>query len=375
MRLDFIDGLRAIGAYLVVVIHTGQGFLPLAMSGHWMFHVLEDYDVSRVGLMLLLLISGFVIPSSLKPGDPNALQNFLVRRLWRLYPAFWAGLAAAYGALWVWGDAPAWTPLAANASMLPHLFHQPLMVAYLWTLQVELAFYALCALWFRLKLLGNPLWLLAVALLCALLTATGTEIPGLVGLAPGAPTASLYYLGFMHWAALYRSWWYHPERPPRRLALVTVTALGLMLPNLWTLLHTAPEWRTHEWHTSLGIPVFVLGTTVLRPRGAWLARLGESSYSLYLLHQPVFTLVLWVLSLHAVPELFKTMHLGVYLVVCTLLSTLAARLMFHAVEQPAIRLSRRFTRVQPRTVEVPQQDLQPGAERAVATWPEQHRSS
>src|SRR6266480_3962126 len=91
-RLGFLDVARGLAALLVLLSHA-FGHLPAAAA------------LGRTGVLLFLVVSGFIIPASLEQGGSNA--RFWLRRFFRLFPLYWASIALAYAGcragLW---DAP-----------------------------------------------------------------------------------------------------------------------------------------------------------------------------------------------------------------------------------------------------------------------------
>ena len=93
-RLAYIDSARAIAASLVVWAHSAEVFAKLGpeISNRWMDEVAGRLDVGRMGVVVFFAISGFVIPSSLGPREAGATRRFLVRRVFRLFPAYWLSI-------------------------------------------------------------------------------------------------------------------------------------------------------------------------------------------------------------------------------------------------------------------------------------------
>ena len=156
-RLAHIDSIRAIAALMVVTIHSSAAVVPVrpvAMHAGQVFDwLVQNLDFGRIGVVLFFVISGFVIPASLREGTRRG--EFWVRRVLRLYPAYWVSIALA--ALVHWQIAgSAWSPrvLLANATMLQSLLHVGDLEGVYWTLKLELAFYAGCYLLHRLGLLA-----------------------------------------------------------------------------------------------------------------------------------------------------------------------------------------------------------------------------
>src|SRR6218665_1482104 len=96
-RLVHIDAMRAIAALLVVWVHIAETLAPVAGERGWVYDVARELNVGGIGVTMFFLISGFVIPSSLRDDRPRGeeLRVFAIRRFFRLYPAFWFSLPFA----------------------------------------------------------------------------------------------------------------------------------------------------------------------------------------------------------------------------------------------------------------------------------------
>jgi len=158
---------------------SGYAFLqPLSLGSrplhltltNWMSH--DSIELGHCGVGLFFLISGFVIPFSLnKVGG----LNFVIRRFFRIYPMYVAGLSLTTVSLLLsahYSSLPfTYTAydFAANATLLRDVFHSVSMDKVNWTLIVEVRFYLLCVLLYYLGGLGNWKTMgVAALLLCGL---------------------------------------------------------------------------------------------------------------------------------------------------------------------------------------------------------------
>src|SRR4051794_11550923 len=98
-RFAHVDALRAIAALLVVWTHAAEIFGRVP-GGSWLWTVARDYDFGRIGVVAFFGVSGFLVPRTIDPAQPQAARNFIVRRFFRLYPAFW--LSVPLGLITVW---------------------------------------------------------------------------------------------------------------------------------------------------------------------------------------------------------------------------------------------------------------------------------
>ena len=97
-RFHSLDALRGIAALLVVWQHTSERFalLPnISEQGTLLAKIAYSVDFGRIGVIIFFLISGFIIPSSLKGNDPRALKHFATKRFFRLYPVYWVSIFGA----------------------------------------------------------------------------------------------------------------------------------------------------------------------------------------------------------------------------------------------------------------------------------------
>jgi peptidoglycan/LPS O-acetylase OafA/YrhL len=78
-RLRRIDALRGIAALLVVWLHVAESYVGLGpIDGRWMYEFARSIDVGRVGVVAFFLISGFVIPFSIRIDSPAPVGSFLL---------------------------------------------------------------------------------------------------------------------------------------------------------------------------------------------------------------------------------------------------------------------------------------------------------
>jgi peptidoglycan/LPS O-acetylase OafA/YrhL len=143
-----LDVLRGIAALAVVYHHAGIWVLtrPHDAVERW-------FDAGVFGTTLFFLISGYLIPASLD--RKGSLRTFWVSRLFRLYPLWIAALVAVallrHTGHWNVGDADRYArrhPLTftlAHGTMFQDLLDVPNAVGVMWTLSYEMFFYCLVA--------------------------------------------------------------------------------------------------------------------------------------------------------------------------------------------------------------------------------------
>lgn len=341
-----LQAFRGIAALWVVLFHMDtlkviyyvtDAVPPIV--GYWLF------DAGRAGVAFFFAISGFVIAHSLwgKAVDGAYVGRFFVRRSIRLDPAYWASIAIAVAVVALrasWNNLL--VPLPDAGQVAAHLFYlqellrvEEIQLVY-WTLTYEIQFYLVLAV---------AAWLFCV------LEGRGLNARAAASLVFG-PLAVVAFVAAAHsreWAlhGLFLNYWHAffagclaYASGYRRLNPVPLFALCALM--LWT---GPDELEIFSTPAALGaLVLFAAARTGYLAKGlagwAW-QRLGDISYSLYLLHLPVITIVaaFWVRI--AGRGLFPdSLAFIVVLVAC--LS--AATLLWLTVERPTHRLARRLFR-------------------------------
>jgi peptidoglycan/LPS O-acetylase OafA/YrhL len=346
-RYAHIDSLRAVAALLVVWTHAAEMFAPLA-GGSWFLDVSTRYNLGRMGVVAFFGVSGFLIPSSLRADGPRPVRTFLVRRFFRLFPAYWLSIPLGVLALWtLFGQAISPRDIALNLTMVPDLFRaQPVMGSY-WTLEYELAFYGLCLLFFQAGLLDRRY-------LAALATAgfLGVYVAGFAGLVvtgrqhfADLGVISLNF-GCLFLGALWR------RAQDGRLNRVEKAVLAGALALCWVVTPAACAYARYGHGSDnpffvqfpvsygVGVALFVAMTSFAKVRWRPLAWVGLVSYSLYLLH-PVVTYGMRFVFDHHGPG--AGLPVAVQMLAAAGLSIALAAAAFYGVERPAIAFSHRIT--------------------------------
>ena len=210
-RIRHVDSLRAVAAGLVIWTHFAESLWPVSRPGPAFLDFLRTLppiiNLGRTGVMIFFAVSGFVICRSLDGPREGAGRRFLIKRFCRLYPAFWVSLIG--GAL-VWPSGAAaltWRVLAANATMVPDLFGQPLLLGLYWTLEVELIFYVLCLGLHRVGGLHRRAVLAGCVIVLAALPRVLRGLDHWLGVPLGLPGDGDTWtvgLAVMFWGALFR---------------------------------------------------------------------------------------------------------------------------------------------------------------------------
>ena len=329
-----IQGLRALAALSVVLLHSGQ--IVLSRTGV----PYEPFIAFDSGIDVFFIISGFVmvITTADKWGQPGASLPFLWRRIVRIVPLYWliTGLlllsSRAHPSL-TWYTVASFLFIPAWNSM-HHMF--PLL-AMGWTLSFEMFFYLLFAIMLALQV--RPVWWLSAVLAAASGMGLFFRDKGLAIATLLNPMLMEFVFGmWIGIAVLSRRFL------PTRLILVAVPAM--LLPMMVTSAMSAAsalQFRLIFW----GIPgaVLVWSAVSLEEQShvVWkglLSVLGDASYSIYLTHEFFLIPLGNIIAKHPLKGAFPIASLSV---LCLVLPALAGVAIHYGVERPMTRLLRAKT--------------------------------
>ncbi|OBQ68416.1 acyltransferase [Mesorhizobium loti] len=292
-----VQGLRAIAALMVVFTHSFYPLVP--MRNHWSQYV---GAIGPSGVDLFFVISGFVVFLSADrlgrkanvTGRWRALREFVVRRVFRIYPVYLTAFLIASLVL-VLMPAAELSPAGMKQQpwwKLALLIAQPnnrILAA--WTLQYEMTFYAVCAL-------GILLFPRRIVAIIALWMATVLYIwsAGIyVNSVFTAPIVLEFAFGIIVALLVERKF--------------SEYALSSLVLGFGGLIIGAICYRFHDpkgawalpvmWRTvCFGLPsgFIVYGLVAVEMRRIWTfskawTDLGNASYSLYLWHQLLFAVM------------------------------------------------------------------------------------
>ena len=136
MRYYSIQFLRLVFMAMVLYLHMRAYLTIYGMPSGTIFHVVPDAFLAAA--LPFFSISGFIMAFLIDIG----YKNFLPRRLLRIYPTYWCGVAIAVLVSYLLWDKTPGTSLFASASLLP-LGPVDLPLRVEWTLIYEIAYYVI----------------------------------------------------------------------------------------------------------------------------------------------------------------------------------------------------------------------------------------
>ncbi len=338
---DFITGLRAIAATMVVIIHTGA-FSELGLLGQ------SITLAGKYGVDIFFVISGFTIAKTF--GEATSYRHYLFRRLMRIVPLYWMMLVVAT-LLWRSGQftLPYWMQFYDVGPDFYNLIVHMTMLSYLdyriansllgveWSIPIEVFWYVVMPM---VLFLGRtiPRTLLAVIgflLLTAILSYISKEIFGTSRPISWSPVASghLFFIGVL-------AFFLRQKLEGIEGRQVTFWIAGALVGYGVAM---ALDFGGRD--ALIAVATAILIVFVTPARAGWLTKaltarpmlfVGSVSYSLYLIH----LLVTHILTdLQLVPP-SGLVTFAVVLAVSLALSTLT----YAMVERPTNELGRRIVR-------------------------------
>ena len=344
-RLGHIDALRAIAALLVVWMHVSQKFFsisPATLDSRWVYDWSLFLNTGRIGVVLFFAISGFVIPFSIRFDSTAPVREFLLRRFFRIFPAYWLSipLGILTGTL-IWGGDFPLRYVLVNLTLLQYWLDIPSAMGLYWTLVLEVVFYLCCAVLIFARSMENyqRIATLATVLVAIHIAAVVSVRMGNLG---GAFLASLWFfqLGIMFWGTLFRAWYDGRLQSvfPLTCAWIILAFIAVIYPAYFLLVLKFESYYYLPYALAIGI--FVLGTTAMKIRFSPLVWIGRISYSIYLLHPVVFNSMLWLVMKTNPNSFWRTRHVATYVIVNTAITIVLASFAYRWVEKPAIEMGR-----------------------------------
>jgi exopolysaccharide production protein ExoZ len=292
-----IQGCRAFAALLVVLYHLGVAMASGKYFGATLFAV--PFIAGDSGVEFFFVLSGFIITWAHfnEFGRPASLLRYVRKRVLRIYPIYWIVFAIVYllaqasPALRsaVPHDYPTLLKSLAlvpqNQSVVGGNGAPVLIVA--WTLQYEICFYALIAIF----IVSRPLGIL-VSL--PLLINLGTCKIGACSFPRSFFSNNLILLfGLGSLIAYCSKRSIRIARPTIIAAVAAITFVSFGVFEAVEGTEALPVDRRLVYGLLSGVVIYALvqaeDSGQLRIKNRWMPLLGDSSYSLYLIHYPVIS--------------------------------------------------------------------------------------
>lgn len=343
--------LLRFAAALWVALYHAQSFSFFPQLPAWLRAVAGG---GFAGVDIFFVISGVIMAlatQNLRGGARQSAQ-FLATRFARIYTGWWPALLLYFVGLYALGALPADVNLLSSALLYPANFSHHIN-AVIWTLVYELYFYLLIAASLLLPLRWRnralAAWTLVIALLVLYYAASGRYQPEMFSQATqlvwfyAAPLVLEFFGGYFLYRLLQRHpqqrwyWWLLASALLCAAAVYYSHTATLHAPGIVGFFHWADRALLIGTAACALVAAALLAPLPNSPALRWLARLGDYSFAIYLLHLLVFQLVQRALASLAPDLPYRSLQLLAVLLLLTALSALY----FHAVEHPIYQACRR----------------------------------
>ncbi len=365
-----LHGLRFIAALLVVI-----GHVELLKAHHGLPNRAEDpviYELGRIAVTFFFVLSGFLITYLLlvEKGSSGsiALQKFYARRILRIWPLYFLGVAVSFFVLprlHVF-DIPElsatvtdhfWYTLPLYLAMLPQvalsLFAPVPYAEPLWSIGVEEQFYLAWPL--LLNRITNVVpWFLGIAAAGVAAKQGALLVAGQAGDAAQLQRWNdiidyFYYTSIDCMAIGGLAAWLAHHRPRKLLAFLfnRITQLAICALVVYVFLTPRGKPMLHYTLQSCLFAAFILNTaanprSLIRLEGTALTWLGNISYAMYVFHEVAIKAVIEWLR-RSTGTTFETLGANAALYAASIaLTILLAAAVFRFFERPFLRLKQRY---------------------------------
>lgn len=151
-RIALFDWMRAVSAIFIIIYHYTTRYSELI--GH-----IENYSINVpygfMGVTVFFVLSGFLAVYRISnPKNGGGVTNYLVKRLRRLYPAYWvAMILTTFVCYFYLNDRCVSFPIfLVNFTMLQSFVFMPSIDGAYWTLSFELLFYLYVCVLLKFKI-------------------------------------------------------------------------------------------------------------------------------------------------------------------------------------------------------------------------------
>ena len=340
--------MRAVAALLVVFYHIESHF-PATV---WDFIYGSLFSRGHIGVDMFFVLSGFLMVF-IRPRDTGVTvaSRFFLRRVLRVWPSYVVATLLVY---FIFNP----TPLEVTVKsllFLPFAQDPPMVLGFPtlfvgWTLNYEIYFYLICTAllllprrsWFFPALMG---WALVTLVLLPLVFGQSLTTPPLETPAEKYPVLYMalvtspiiweFVMGAVIAVVIGR---YRGSIAALPVPVARYLAIGACV--LFAVLFVALDNKMEPLACGLPAALMVAALVVADMRGAWqvprwLEKLGDISYSVYLLHP------LWIFALAS--QLRASANWEVIWVAVAVIATLLSALFMHLVfERPLLRLGKRL---------------------------------
>jgi peptidoglycan/LPS O-acetylase OafA/YrhL len=294
LRLSYLDSLRGLAAVAVAFFHYVLFYKEeillhsqFSVESNLLSYFNNTIDLGKISVLVFFMISGFVIPYSIKSSGKTAVNLFVISRFFRLYPVYW--LSVIIGVI-IYNIS--WSVGLVNLTMFQQFIGVPNVIGLYWTLQIELVFYFLMIVLVLLKK-NNDLktnFLMSLVFLVIALLMSVCRFYFEVKLPVALPLA----LSVMFFGSYWRNFIINEDTDAKKKSFRYICIYIVVIPIIAKLAYDI-DFGFHEnwikyvisYFSALAIFLFA---TLIKYSNMFFVFLGKISYSVYLFHPITFHL-------------------------------------------------------------------------------------
>lgn len=333
-RVAFLDYLRIFAFVSVLIGHKFYGYV-LGLSNDASVHatprlmaswLLPFFYGGGAGVVVFFMVSGYIITHVLQT---EQTIEFLIKRIFRIYPLYIVAVSAQYIALTITGHAPGLSILFSQLLLVGDIMGTPYSLNGVeWTLRVEVVFYIFMAILSSLGLIVNNKRSLPYALLIT------TLICGFIAPIPSIDIWSKGYLTIYGPFLLLGSMFYLFEKHKVGISFLMFSIL-VVFYNYYKLIAIFQKGWLNDHFAILAFFVFLLSWAFRKHLKVTplILLLSEMTYAVYLFHNWFFDYVKKSLDYFNVSFINSE-------ILSLIALLLACYFMVRFVEKPGIKLGR-----------------------------------
>ncbi|OIQ16950.1 MAG: hypothetical protein BM557_09405 [Flavobacterium sp. MedPE-SWcel] len=329
-RLDFLDFLRFIAAFTVIIQHVFES--TYSSFSHF---TTNYFQFGVFGVSLFFLISGFVVPVSLE--RHNSLQSFWKSRIFRLFPLYILSIILHIVLVkfdFLEGIMPSTMSILTNLTMLAKFMGQPLIELIYWTLNVEMAFYIITSFFYLIKVLNKTLLLAFVSLIGVILL---NFIPVVLFDFYISGWSLVLYIAMMFTGTVYFRFM-RGEIALQKLILTIITAISVVLLVSYTNLQGRTDILLGDRSFTSVVTAIVSAYTIF----SLLYIFKSYTYPKMLLFGGRISYSLYLMQVAIIPVVFYYLDKGIFsCIICFIAITTTSIVTYYFVEKPFIKIGKK----------------------------------
>lgn len=332
---DFVTGLRAIAALMVVVVHTAAfddvAFLPDGLS-----------SIGKYGVQMFFVIAGFTVATNLNSG--MSLKKFFLRRSFRILPPYFAALFVYMAATLALPISPSGNDSDRSVSVFIYdvLLHLTLLNIFVdgysgsimgveWTVSVEYMTYFLLFFLLGTQLISTLRWWVVFVVAVLISTVSKSIVESLHGWSVAHVFPLAYLVYFIVGVLAFNARSAQKSHVYESLGvLLFVLAFAFRPGFAGALIGIATSLVLMSGSSSRGF----LGPILSSPK---IMFLGAISYSIYLYHMLVKEIVILVSG-----EMGYDLHSSLLLLVVLFIVIFVSFLSHRLIEIPSATFGRKL---------------------------------